>query len=159
MSELEKKAGEHSPPLSGGVLDLSKENVEDVQPIGGGSHGSSSDNESGSNPRSNSSTPSLGGGSKSRRKGKAFKIVQQEDTNSEEEVGSSSMPSLIPIRPGTMSEQLMCQYCGISFQNSMMHSVHMSYHANTDPFKCKQCGDESSDALAFFLHIARKEHS
>ena len=160
MSELEKKAGENSPPLSGGsVLDLSKESP-DGGPIGGGSHGSSSDNDTASNPRSHSSSPSLGSTTKNRRKGKAFKIVQQEDTNSDEDASPAPMPSLMPIHlPEPMTEKLMCKFCGISFQNSMMHSVHMGYHGYSDPFKCNHCGDETTDALSFFLHIARKEHS
>ena len=166
MSELEKtKSAADSPPMSngGGVLDLSKESGEG--PIGGGSHGSSSDNDSGSNPRSSSNSPSLtSSGTKNRRKTqKTFKIVQQEDTsdkdNSEEEA-RHAMPSLMPIkRTQTMTEELMCKFCGISFQNNMMHSVHMGYHGYSNPFKCNHCGDESSDALSFFLHIARKEHS
>ena len=163
LSELEKKSSNSpgSPPLSGGsVLDLSKESPE-AGPIGGGSHGSSSDNDSNSNPRSHSSSPSLGSTTKNRRKGKAFKIVQQEDTNSEDESTlNASMPSLMAIPPpAPMTEKLMCKFCGISFQNQTMHTVHMGYHGYTDPFKCNHCGDESQDALSFFLHIARKEHS
>ena len=163
LSELEKKSSNSpgSPPLSGGsVLDLSKESPE-AGPIGGGSHGSSSDNETNSNPRSHSSSPSLGSTTKNRRKGKAFKIVQQEDTNSEEEgTINASMPSLMRIpTPTPMTEKLMCKFCGISFQNQTMHTVHMGYHGFADPFKCNHCGDENQDALSFFLHIARKEHS
>ena len=165
LSELEKKSSSSpsSPPLSGGsVLDLSEKSPEAAGPIGGGSHGSSSANDSASNPRSHSSSPSLGSTSKSRRKGKAFKIVQQEDTNSDEEEGTppTSMPSLMPIpQPTPMTEKLMCKFCGISFQNQTMHTIHMGYHGYSNPFKCNHCGDESQDALSFFLHIARKEHS
>merc|ERR1719322_1880808 len=123
LSELEKKSSSSpsSPPLSGGsVLDLSEKSPEAAGPIGGGSHDSSS------NPRSHSSSPSLGSTSKSRRKGKAFKIVQQEDTNSDEEEGTppTSMPSLMPIpQPTPMTEKLMCKFCGISFQNQTMHTI------------------------------------
>lgn len=155
MSEQAEKGESPS-----GVLDLSKECSDNI--IGGGSHGSSSDNESGSNPRSHSSSPSLtSSGTKNRRKGKAYKIERQRfdmDTNSEEEV-SDNMPSLIPIpRPEQLSELTTCKYCGISFKNSTMYAIHMGYHGS-DPFKCNLCGDESEDALSFFLHIARKEHS
>eukprot|EP00092_Neocalanus_flemingeri_P014144 GFUD01015258.1.p1 GENE.GFUD01015258.1~~GFUD01015258.1.p1 ORF type:complete len:693 (+),score=127.73 GFUD01015258.1:55-2133(+) len=163
MSELAEKGESPS-----GVLDLSKECTDTI--IGGGSHGSSSDNESGSNPRSHSSSPSLSSTTtKNRRKGKAYKITQRFDidTNSEEEIsttGSPAMPSLMPINRSSIklqenfSELTTCKFCGISFKNSTMHSVHMGYHGCREPFKCNLCGDECEDALSFFLHIARKEH-
>ena len=156
MSELAEKG--ESP---NGVLDLSKECGDNI--IGGGPHGSSSDNETGSNPRSHSSSPSLTSStSKSRRKGKAYKIERQRfdmDTNSEEE--PAEMPGLMPIaRTEQFTDLNSCKFCGISFKNSTMHAIHMNYHANgPDPFKCNLCGDKCNDALSFFLHIARKEHS
>ena len=153
MSELAEKGESPS-----GVLDLSKECSDNI--IGGGSHGSSSDNESGSNPRSHSSSPSLtSSNTKNRRKGKAYKIERRfdVDTNSEEEV--SDMPSLLPInRTEPLADLTTCKFCGISFKNSTMYAIHMTYHGK-DPFKCNHCGDECQDALSFFLHIARKEHS
>ena len=162
MSELAEKGESPS-----GVLDLSKECNDTI--IGGGSHGSSSDNESGSNPRSHSSSPSLSSSTtKNRRKGKAFKLQRfDNDTNSEEEVstiGSPAMPSLMPISRSSnqsqeiFADQTSCKFCGIAFRNSVMHSIHMGYHGCREPFKCNLCGDECEDALSFFLHIARKEH-
>ena len=156
MSELAEKG--ESP---NSVLDLSKECGDNI--IGGGSHGSSSDNETGSNPRSHSSSPSLTSStSKSRRKGKAYKIERQRsdmDTNSEEE--PAEMPGLMPIaRAEQFSDLDSCQFCGIFFKNSTMYDIHMSYHEKgPDPFKCHLCGDKSNDALSFFLHIAQKEHT
>ena len=153
MSELAEKGESPS-----GVLDLSKECNDNI--IGGGSHGSSSDNESGSNPRSHSSSPSLTSSTtKNRRKGKAYKIERRFDldTNSEEEVGD--MPGLMPInRAEQLTDLTTCKFCGISFKNSTMYAIHMGYHGK-DPFKCNLCGEETDDALSFFLHIARKEHS
>ena len=155
MSELAEKGESPS-----GVLDLSKECNDNIIGGGLGSHGSSSDNESASNPRSHSSSPSLPSSTtKNRRKGKAYKIERRFDldTNSEEEV--SDMPGLLPLnRTEKMCEQNTCKYCGIFFKNSSMHAIHMSYHGS-QPFKCNLCGEETEDALSFFLHIARKEHS
>ena len=81
------------------------------------------------------------------------------DTTSEEE--PAEMPGLMPIaRAEQFSDLNSCKFCGISFKNSTMHAIHMNYHANgPDPFKCNLCGDKCNDALSFFLHIARKEHS
>ena len=155
MSELAEKGESPS-----GVLDLSKECSDNIIGGGLGSHGSSSDNESGSNPRSHSSSPSLPSSTtKNRRKGKAYKIERrfEVDTNSEEE--TADMPGLVPLnRADKMSELTACKFCGISFKNSTMHAIHMGYHGS-QPFKCNLCGEECEDALSFFLHIARKEHS
>ena len=167
MSELAaEKSGGESPS---GVLDLSKEchghggHGDNV--IGGGSHGSSSDNESGSNPRSHSSSPSLTSSTtKNRRKGKAYKIERPRafdlDTNSEED-SPADMPGLLPIpRAEQFAAADTCKFCGISFKSKAMHAIHMGYHApGSDPFKCNLCGDRCDDALSFFLHIARKEHT
>ena len=168
------------------ALDLSKDNVI----IGGGSHGSSaSDVDTGSNPRSHSSSPALSAGtskSSSRRKGKAYKIARAPD--SEEECGGSSagsaigsteppMPGLMPVGGGVGKDSnavdsdqhsngdrfedtsSACKYCGILFRNSMMHRLHMQYHSFEDPFKCEMCGEQCDDALSFFLHIAKREHT
>ena len=75
---------------NGAALDLSKETTV----VLGGSHGSSlSDMESGSNPRSHSSSPACSSSasqprSRNRRKGKAYKIEQRTDHDSEEEEGA-----------------------------------------------------------------------
>lgn len=151
MNEIEKAESPN------GALDLSKETV-----IGGGSHGSSSDVDTGSNPRSHSSSPALSSNSKNRRKGKAFKIERRTDRDSEEECVSSAMPSLVPIPRSAHEDPFQnstaCKFCGIAFQNSVMFRMHMDYHGFEDPFKCSHCGEEAVDALAFFLHIARREH-
>ena len=164
MSEQQSEKSE-SPNAA---LDLSKEGL-----IGGGSHGSSSDLDTGSNPRSHSSSPALSvGTSKSRsRKGKAFKITRH--TDSEEECNDPAMPGLVPVSSNigaVDSDQYStgdrfedsaaaCKHCGILFRNAMMHRLHMEYHGYEDPYKCALCGESCEDALAFFLHIAKREHS
>ena len=155
MSEASEKA--ESP---NGALDLSKETV-----VGGGSHGSSSDVDTGSNPRSHSSSPALSSSTgKNRRKGKAYKIERRADSEEESHHNThgsspSAMPSLVPIatRPNELAATT-CKFCGIAFQNELMYRLHMDYHGYENPFKCNQCGEVEDDALAFFLHIARREH-
>lgn len=167
MSEAASSSEKAESPPANGALDLSKETVV----IGGGSHGSSSDVDSGSNPRSHSSSPALSSSTtgKSRRKGKAFKISRMTDRDSEEEGGSqspgSSMPGLMPVSGNgaaspakSFAEDATCKFCGIAFENVVMYRSHMDYHGFEDPFKCNQCGEQTDDALAFFIHIARREH-
>ncbi len=162
MSEqLEKSESPHA------ALDLSKDNI-----IGGGSHGSSSDIDTGSNPRSHSSSPALSAGTSksSRRKGKAYKIKRH--TDSEEECGGDPpMPGLVPVSSNSavdsdhhstgdrFEDEAACKHCGILFRNEIMHRLHMEYHSYENPFKCRMCGENCDDALSFFLHIAKREHS
>jgi hypothetical protein len=196
-------------PNGGAALDLSKETTAILGGGGGCSQGTSSlsDLDSGSNPRSHSSSPAYSSSasqprSRNRRKGKAYKIEQQRttdpDTEDEEMMrgggtgsnGTDSPPaaavavsspadvsvkagiaaenSVVPHeaasppgllgQPGGTAAAASCQFCGIAFQHAVMYSVHMGYHGIQDPFKCSLCGEQAADALAFFLHIARREH-
>lgn len=51
-----------------------------------------------------------------------------------------------------------CKHCMISFQDDVMHNIHMGYHRNNDVFTCNMCGEKCSGPIPFFLHIAKKEH-
>ena len=63
---------------------------------------------------------------------------------------------------GPLSKNLngshVCKFCEIAFMDSIMFTIHMGYHGFQNPFKCNMCGEEMSDKVAFFLHIARKAH-
>lgn len=52
-----------------------------------------------------------------------------------------------------------CKFCGISFQDAVLHTIHMGYHGFVQPFTCNMCGEECSDRISFFLHIAKNQHS
>lgn len=52
-----------------------------------------------------------------------------------------------------------CKFCGISFQDVVLHSIHMGYHGYNDVFTCNMCGEKCSDRVTFFLHIAKNQHS
>lgn len=52
-----------------------------------------------------------------------------------------------------------CKYCGISFQDAVLHTIHMGYHGYNDIFTCNMCGEKCSDRISFFLHIAKNQHS
>lgn len=51
-----------------------------------------------------------------------------------------------------------CKYCGISFQDAVLHTIHMGYHGYNDVFTCNMCGEKCTDRISFFLHIAKNEH-
>lgn len=52
-----------------------------------------------------------------------------------------------------------CKFCGISFQDAVLHTIHMGYHGYNDVFTCNMCGEKCTDRISFFLHIAKNEHS
>lgn len=52
-----------------------------------------------------------------------------------------------------------CKFCGISFQDDVLHTIHMGYHGYNDVFTCNMCGEKCTDRISFFLHIAKNQHS
>jgi len=53
---------------------------------------------------------------------------------------------------------LECPYCRIIFPDHFLHTLHMGYHSQGNPFQCNKCGLETEDHREFFLHIARVAH-
>lgn len=52
-----------------------------------------------------------------------------------------------------------CKFCGISFKDDVLYTIHMGYHGYNDVFKCNMCGEKCEDRVSFFLHIARSSHT
>lgn len=119
--------------------------------------------------------------SKNRRKGKAFKLERlpmrvssdeepeqiitkpdfpyPEDSKSPE-IKSSEAESENPrTSKEDKPEGYNCTYCDISFKDIVMYTMHMGYHGYQDPFTCNMCGQQTTDKVSFFLHIARTSHS
>lgn len=57
------------------------------------------------------------------------------------------------------TKDMSCQYCSITFGDAVLYTMHMGYHGYKNPFACNMCGEECSDKVSFFLHIARNAHS
>ncbi|XP_013378656.1 protein hunchback [Lingula anatina] len=53
------------------------------------------------------------------------------------------------------SDSFSCDYCGIRFNDSVIHSIHMGCHSHTAPFMCNVCGQECGNKYAFYTHIMR----
>lgn len=119
---------------------------------------------------------------KNRRKGKAYKIekpalaLTDEEENEpepkrsrEEDLVDLSRPVKSPRvdlceadseqKTREAKDDYSCTYCDISFKDIVMYTMHMGYHGYQDPFTCNMCGQQTSDKVAFFLHIARTSHS
>ncbi|KAF4528709.1 hypothetical protein B566_EDAN014277 [Ephemera danica] len=67
-------------------------------------------------------------------------------------------PVLNSTTQGDNQPTYNCGYCDILFRDVVMYTMHMGYHGYKDPFHCNMCGQQTSDKLSFFLHIARSSH-
>lgn len=105
-----------------------------------------------------------------KRKGKAFKVesVGTDASHSDNEFHSSEAASISTLENVTSSianeiaeksNDFECKFCGISFQDNVLFSLHIGYHSvGDDPFKCNMCGTKTDDKVQFFLHIAKFPH-
>ena len=55
--------------------------------------------------------------------------------------------------------RLRCLHCGVSFDDDVLHSLHMGCHSHRDPFICNVCGRQCSDRYGFYTHIMRGHQS
>ncbi|XP_071964917.1 uncharacterized protein [Antedon mediterranea] len=54
--------------------------------------------------------------------------------------------------------QLKCVHCGLIFLDVVMHTLHMGWHGNRNPFECHGCGKDCGDKYSFISHIFRESH-
>ncbi|XP_033125140.1 zinc finger protein 728-like [Anneissia japonica] len=54
--------------------------------------------------------------------------------------------------------QLKCIHCGLIFLDVVMHTLHMGWHGNRNPFECHGCGKDCGDKYSFISHIFRESH-
>ena len=53
---------------------------------------------------------------------------------------------------------LNCRYCGITFDDDVIYSIHMGCHSHVDPFICNLCGKKCKNKYCFYTHIMRGDH-
>ncbi|CAD5111893.1 DgyrCDS1158 [Dimorphilus gyrociliatus] len=75
-----------------------------------------------------------------------------EEVNDEEDIGKT-----VATQCGN-SSTLKCQYCGITFEDAVMHSLHMGCHSHSNPYMCNVCGLLCSSKFDFYSHMMRGEH-
>lgn len=68
-------------------------------------------------------------------------------------------PDNSTVASSNTAKMFHCKYCGISFQDVVLHTIHMGYHGYNDVFTCNNCGEKCADHISFFLHIARNQHT
>lgn len=52
----------------------------------------------------------------------------------------------------------MCNYCELTFRNSIMYDEHMGYHDKTNPLQCRKCREKYHNFVYFFKHIGSRSH-
>lgn len=80
-------------------------------------------------------------------------------TSSPEPMEQTTQQPTEDEEPSPAKETFDCMFCDIVFKDIIMYTMHMGYHGFKDPFTCNMCGHRSSDKVAFFVHIARSQHS
>lgn len=51
-----------------------------------------------------------------------------------------------------------CKYCGITYMNAVLHTIHMGFHCNNEVFTCNRCGEKCADPISFNMHINTAAH-
>lgn len=102
--------------------------------------------------------------SRTKRKGKAFKLKEKLEHSDEDPESGDNLVSRVTSSEVVMSEvssdDYECRFCGIIFRDNVLFSLHNGYHSRgDDPFICNMCGMKTDDKIQFFLHIAKFPHS
>ncbi|XP_066596635.1 protein hunchback [Prorops nasuta] len=93
----------------------------------------------------------------SRRKGRAVKLERRRLV--EEDTDEDIPPETPPAPPEDLPKnKLTCDYCDITYDNTIMYAVHMGFHVNKDPYTCSICGHKCNDNLSFYLHLFKGNH-
>ena len=50
---------------------------------------------------------------------------------------------------------LRCGYCGVSFDDEIVFSIHRGWHNHSNPSICNMCGEECSSRHGFYCHLSR----
>lgn len=52
-----------------------------------------------------------------------------------------------------------CYFCGVTFDDEVLYSIHVGCHSHTDPFLCNVCGKQCHNKYGFYSHIMRGHQS
>lgn len=56
---------------------------------------------------------------------------------------------------GSAHVETRCNFCGVTFDDEVLYSIHIGCHSHTDPFVCNVCGKQCYDKYGFYSHIMR----
>ncbi|GFO16429.1 Zinc finger protein pegasus [Plakobranchus ocellatus] len=56
--------------------------------------------------------------------------------------------------PGSVIDT-RCYFCGVTFDDDVLFSIHVGCHSHTDPFMCNVCGKQCHNKYGFYSHIMR----
>ena len=52
-----------------------------------------------------------------------------------------------------------CHFCGVTFDDEVIYSIHVGCHSHSDPFMCNVCGKQCHNKYGFYSHIMRGHHA
>lgn len=56
---------------------------------------------------------------------------------------------------GSACVETRCYFCGVTFDDEVLYSIHIGCHSHTDPFVCNVCGKQCHNKYGFYSHIMR----
>lgn len=60
---------------------------------------------------------------------------------------------------GSAHVDTRCYFCGVTFDDEVLYSIHIGCHSHTDPFVCNVCGKQCHNKYGFYSHIMRGHHT
>ena len=71
-------------------------------------------------------------------------------------VGKSSVIDTMDRETQVQPELVLrCGYCGVSFDDEIVFSIHRGWHNHSNPSICNMCGEECSSRHGFYCHLSR----
>ena len=55
--------------------------------------------------------------------------------------------------PGGLQGKFCCTFCNISYPDQTLHFLHMGFHSELNPWKCRRCGHQATDLHDFNTHL------
>ncbi|XP_005113378.1 protein hunchback [Aplysia californica] len=68
--------------------------------------------------------------------------------------GSRTQSETVSSAGGSVVET-RCHFCGVTFDDEVLYSIHVGCHSHTDPFVCNVCGKQCGNKYGFYSHIMR----
>ncbi|CAL1542861.1 unnamed protein product, partial [Lymnaea stagnalis] len=73
--------------------------------------------------------------------------------------GGRTQSEAVSSAGGSAVVETRCYFCGVTFDDEVLYSIHIGCHSHTDPFMCNVCGKQCHNKYGFYSHIMRGHQS
>ncbi|KAK0070037.1 ikaros family zinc finger protein-like isoform X1 [Biomphalaria pfeifferi] len=73
--------------------------------------------------------------------------------------GGRTQSETVSSAGGSAVMETRCYFCGVTFDDEVLYSIHIGCHSHTDPFMCNVCGKQCHNKYGFYSHIMRGHQS